>query len=133
MKTIDQDELFRNITQFLQRKGVELKEGSYSRRLQQCCGLLADVVNTTNKTVARACAEVDQKLKDIRETVRRPSGRKPPPQPAPAEPGPVFAPPPRPQAKGRRKPAAKRTAPVASKRVAAPGKRKVARKPKSAG
>jgi hypothetical protein len=134
MKTIDQDELFRNVTQFLQGRGVELKEGSYTKRLQQCCGLLADVVNTTNHTLARACAEVDRKLKDIRQTVRGRRGPKPPPQPEPVTPEPTVVPEGRPQPKGRRKPPVTRARPAnpAPKRAAVRGKGKSAGKSKGA-
>jgi hypothetical protein len=124
MKTIDSDELYRNVTQFLERKGVELKEGSYARRLQQCCGLLADVVNTTHKTVTRACAEMDRKLKDIRETVRG-GARKAPPV-VPPEVGPTAATQAQAETRRRRRTPTKRARPV--KAGSAQAKRKVVRK-----
>jgi len=124
MKTIDSDELYRNVTQFLERKGVELKDGSYAKRLQQCCGLLADVVNTTHKTVTRACAEMDRKLKDIRETVRG-GARKAPPV-VPPETGPTAATQAQAEMRRRRRTPTKRPRPVKTGGVQV--KRKTVRK-----
>jgi len=135
MKTINQDELFQNVKQFLQGRGVDLKEGSYTRRLQQCCGLLTDVVNTTNRTVSRACAEVDRKLKEVRETIRRrPGGRgsKPgedvdaPPKEEAAAPAPTAAPARKPGTAGTRG----RGKPTGARKVAASAKPKAVRRRK---
>ena len=91
MKTINKDELFRNLSGFLKSKGIELKEGSYSRRIEKGCGLLADVVNATQHAAKRAKAEVNKKLGQLRESIHeatapkaahsRPASSRPNPRP----------------------------------------------------
>ena len=69
MKTIDKDELYRHLCEFLKSKGVELTDGSYTQRIRQGCTLLTDVANTTRKTVKRAKAKADRKLDDLRQSI----------------------------------------------------------------
>ena len=79
MKTIKKDELFNHLGNFLKSKGIELNEGSYSSRIQQGCNLLADVINTTQKTVSKTKVEVDQALDKLRQTIHE-NTAPPPPQ-----------------------------------------------------
>jgi hypothetical protein len=83
MKTIDKDELYRHLGDFLKSKGVKLEEGSYAQRVRQGCSLLADVVNTAQKTVRHAKAEVDRKLSKLRQSIHEATAPKSPPAPPP--------------------------------------------------
>ena len=77
MKTIDKDELYQNLGDFLQSKGIELKDGAYARRIQQGCSLLTDAINGTQKTVKRAKVEVDKKLGQLRQSIHEATAPKP--------------------------------------------------------
>ena len=114
MNTVNKDELYQNLSNFLKTKGIELKEGTYAQRLQQGCNVLAEIVNTTQHTVGTAKAKVDIALDQLRETIHQATAPKPPPAapspnaPASATPSsdPVAAAPPpkttRPKSKPRR-------------------------------
>ena len=65
MKTISEKDLFDNVNGFLKQRGVELGEGIYTQRVQTCCRLLAEVVNTTQKTVSQAKNKVGATLDEI--------------------------------------------------------------------
>lgn len=80
MKTIEKDELFRNLGDFLKSKGIALNEGSYTARIQQGCNLLADVINATQKTVKQTKVHVDQTLEQLRQTIHQRTAPKPPVQ-----------------------------------------------------
>ena len=81
MKTVNKDELFENLSGFLKAKGIELKSGTYTRRIQSGCGLLADAVNATQTTVRRAKAKADQTLDHLRQSIHDATAPKPPPAP----------------------------------------------------
>lgn len=78
MKTIKKDELFQNLSRFLQTKGVELKEGVYSQRINRACDVLTDTINTTQKGVRHAKVKVDQKLAQLRQTIHEATAPKSP-------------------------------------------------------
>ena len=84
MKTVNKDELFQNLNSFLKSKGIELKEGSYTQRVQSGCGLLAEAVNATQKTVRTAKAKADQAIDQLRQSIHKATAPKPPPPPKPA-------------------------------------------------
>jgi hypothetical protein len=89
MKTIKKDELFRNLSDFLNTKGVELKDGAYAKRVNRACDLLTDAINGTQKTIKRAKVEVDNKLAQLRQTIHEATAPEPPPTasaPKPASP-----------------------------------------------
>jgi hypothetical protein len=69
MKTIDKNELYRNLSDFLKLKGIELQDGAYAQRIQRGCGLLTDAINITQKTVKRAKVRIDKKLDKLRQTI----------------------------------------------------------------
>jgi hypothetical protein len=69
MKEIKPDELFANLTFFLKDRGIELTEGAYSQRIRKGCDLLADAVNLTQAGLARAKAEIDEKLDRMRQII----------------------------------------------------------------
>ena len=78
MKSIDKEELFGNLTAFLKSKGVDLQEGSYTRRIRQGCDLLSDTINATQQTVARAKAGAERKLDQLRQSIHDATAPKPP-------------------------------------------------------
>ncbi len=69
MKTIQKDELFEHLSGFLRAKGIELQNGSYAHRIRQGCNLLADAVNLTQGGLAKAKAEIDDKLSRMRQVI----------------------------------------------------------------
>lgn len=77
MKQIDKNELYQNLRGFLKSKGIELQDGSYANRVRQGCGLLADAVNATQKTVRRARVEVDRKLDQLRQSIHNATASEP--------------------------------------------------------
>ena len=81
MQTIKKDELFQNLGGFLKSKGIELKDGSYTMRIQQGCNLLSDAINATQKTVKKAKGQVDQALDQLRQTIHESTAPKSPPEP----------------------------------------------------
>jgi hypothetical protein len=90
MNTIESKELFENLRGFLKSKGVELQEGSYTRRVQQACGLLTDAINLSHDAVQRGKRTVDTKLDELRQVIHEktaPKARATPPEP-PASPAP---------------------------------------------
>ena len=78
MKKIDQDELYEHLRGFLKSKGIALDSGAYAQRIHQGCNLLADAINATQTTVARAKAEVDKKLDQLRRSIHEATAPKPP-------------------------------------------------------
>ena len=84
MKKIDQDELFQHLRGFLKSKGIALDSGTYAQRIHQGCNLLADAINATQKTVARARAEADKKLDQLRQSIHEATA----PKSSAASPGP---------------------------------------------
>lgn len=93
MKTLDKDELYQHLQGFLQNKGIELKEGSYARKIQKSCALLSEAINTSQKGLARAKVEIDKKLDQVRQVIHektappRPSAPPPKQEPAPPKQG----------------------------------------------
>jgi hypothetical protein len=110
MKTVDHNELYQHLSGFLNAKGIELKEGTYPQRIRQGCNLLADIINTTQKTVRQAKVQVNRKLDGLRQTIHEATAAKSPPPPPAAEP---------PKTGPAAKPGARRPARTASKRVGA--------------
>jgi hypothetical protein len=88
MNKIDKTELYEHVSGFLKTKGVELKEGSYSRRIEQGCGLLADAVNLSQQALQRTKAEMDKRLDRMRQVIHEKTAPKPPAKQPAAEPPP---------------------------------------------
>ena len=78
MKKIEKDELYEHLRGFLKSKGIALDSGTYSERIHQGCNLLADAINATQKTVARAKAEADKKLDQLRQSIHEATAPKSP-------------------------------------------------------
>lgn len=91
MKRIKKDELYRNLDGFLKTKGVELKPGSYTDRIQRVCGLLSDVINAGQSGLERAREETEKRLEKVRQAIHEKTAPKVPPTPTPP---PTTAPPP---------------------------------------
>lgn len=82
MKTLKRNELFRNVRAFLDAKGVELKDGSFTARLRQGCDLLTDAINCAQSGLARARSELDAKVDRLRQVIHEKTAPKAPPAPA---------------------------------------------------
>src|SRR6478672_4867362 len=69
MNPIQKDELYENISQFLKGKGIELKEGSYSKGIHAGCSLLADAVNLSQSGLERAKVGLEKKVDQVRQVI----------------------------------------------------------------
>src|SRR5260370_21856658 len=78
MKPINKDELYEHLSGFLKAKGIEMKEGSYTQRLQKGCNLLADAVNLGQKGLQKAKSEIDRKLDQMRQVIHEKTAPKTP-------------------------------------------------------
>jgi hypothetical protein len=110
MKTLEKDELYQNLQEFLKNKGVELKEGSYARKIQKSCSLLADAINTSQQGLARAKVEIDKKLGQLRQVIHEktaPGPAAPPPPKSAARPANTAKPAPQRKSAGKTKAARK--------------------------
>ena len=83
MKRIKKGELYRHVDGFLKTKGVELKPGSYTERIQRVCGLLSDVINTSQDGLERAKAETEKRLDKVRQVIHEKTAPKSPPTATP--------------------------------------------------
>jgi hypothetical protein len=111
MKPIQKDELYEHVSGFLKDRGIELKEGSYTKGIQNGCSLLADAINLSQQGLNRAKGEVDKRFEQMRQVIHENTAPKPKPQAQAAKPAGA---PPKAQAS---KPRAK-----ASKRASAKGR-----------
>ncbi len=84
MKTLEKDELYQNLHGFLRTKGLELKPGSYSQKIQKSCALLSDAINVGQQGLTRAKVEFDKKLDQLRQVIHEKTA----PAGAPASPRP---------------------------------------------
>jgi len=88
MKPIQKQELYKHLSQFLKNKGVELKEGSYTRGIHAGCSLLADAINLSQAGLERAKAGLDKKVSQVRQVIHEKTAPKSPsPSPPPPKPG----------------------------------------------
>ena len=79
MKPIQQNEMYEQLSQFLRSRGIDMKEGTYTRRIQKGCSLLTDAVNLTQQGMARAKTEIDKRLEQMRQVIHEKTAPKPPP------------------------------------------------------
>jgi len=87
MNPIRKDELYENISQFLKNKGIELKEGSYTKGIHAGCSLLADAINLSQTGLERAKTGLEKKFHQVRQVIHEKTAPKPlasaaPPPPA---------------------------------------------------
>jgi hypothetical protein len=100
MNPIQKDELYENISQFLKNKGIELKEGSYTKGVHAGCSLLADAINLSQTGLERAKTGLEKKLDQVRQAIHEKT--------APPKPPVAAAPPPAPNGKPKATVSAKR-------------------------
>lgn len=77
MKTIEKDELYNHLSQFLKNRGIEMKDGSYSQRIQQGCSLLTEAVNLTQQGMQKAKGQIDKRLDQMRQVIHEKTAPKP--------------------------------------------------------
>jgi hypothetical protein len=109
MKRINEGELYQHLGDFLKAKGIELKEGSYTKRIQQGCALLSETINVSQTGLEKAKTKAEKKLGELRQVIHEKTAPKPPARSAP----PATPPPPVPagEAAARPKTAARKPAP----------------------
>src|SRR5215475_14364456 len=95
MNPIQKDELYENVSQFLKHKGIELKEGSYTKGIHAGCSLLADAINLSQTGLERAKVGlektrdgIEKKLHQVRQVIHEKTAPKPPVSAAPPPPTP---------------------------------------------
>ena len=88
MKPIQKDELYANLSEFLKGKGIELKEGAYTKGIHAGCSLLADAINLSQTGFERAKSGLERRVDQVRQVIHektapnraansRPAGRGP--------------------------------------------------------
>jgi len=88
MNPIQKDELYENISQFLKNKGIDLKEGSYTKGIHAGCSLLADAINLSQTGIERAKTGIEKKLDKVRQVIHEKTAPKPPVATSPPPPAP---------------------------------------------
>ena len=119
MKPIAKDELYEHTSQFLKARGIQMKEGSYTKQIQKGFGLLTDAINLTQKGIERASANIDTKLDQVRQVIHEKTAPKPPANPRatePSTPSRTSKRRPAPKALVRKKAAAQKRQPAAGSR-----------------
>ena len=84
MKKINEGELFGHLSGFLKAKGIELKEGAYTKHIEQGCSLLSSAINVSQKGIKRAQVEAAKKIDEMRQVIHEKTAPQPPPAPAAA-------------------------------------------------
>lgn len=92
MKPIEQNEMYEHLSQFLRSRGIDMKEGTYTRRIQKGCSLLTDAVNLTQQGMSRAKTEIDKRLEQMRQVIHEKTAPKPPPGQSKPRPKPTASP-----------------------------------------
>lgn len=123
MKKLKKDEIYKNLSAFLQTKGVELKDGSITARIKNGCSILSDTINFAQGNLQKAKAQMDKKLNEMREVIHQKTAPKtqPPPKAAPAKPPSKAKAKAKAKPKPQPKPVEKKTKPTTSAK-ARPGK-----------
>ena len=75
MKRIKKDELYEHVGRFLQSKGIQLKEGSYTKGIHAGCSLLADAINLSQTGIQRAKKGLDRSLEQVRQVIHEKNRR----------------------------------------------------------
>jgi len=88
MNPIQKDELYENISQFLKNKGIELKEGSYTKGIHAGCSLLADAINLSQTGLERAKTGIEKKFDQVRQVIHQKTAPPKPPVAAARPPAP---------------------------------------------
>jgi len=88
MKPIQKDELYANLSEFLKGKGIELKEGAYTKGIHAGCSLLADAINLSQTGFERAKTGLGKKVDQVRQVIHEKTAPKRSPNSRPAARGP---------------------------------------------
>jgi hypothetical protein len=80
MKTIEKDELYEHLCEFLKAKGIEMKDGSYPKAVQKGCSFLADAINLSQKGITQAKSQIDKNLERMRQVIHEKTAPKAPPK-----------------------------------------------------
>src|SRR5256885_15238330 len=78
MKHIQKDELYENLSDFLKGKGVDLKEGPYTKGIHAGCSMLADAINLSQAGIERARTEIGRKVEQVRQVIHEKTDPKAP-------------------------------------------------------
>ncbi len=80
MKSIQKDELYDHVRQFLKSKGIEMQDGSYPRGIQKGCSILADAINLSQKGLTQAKEQIDKNLDRMRQVIHEKTAPRTPPK-----------------------------------------------------
>jgi hypothetical protein len=69
MKQIRKDEIYNHLSEFLKGKGVELKEGHYTRGIHAGCSMLADAINLSQAGLERAKVGLERGVDQMRQVI----------------------------------------------------------------
>src|SRR6476660_8303399 len=69
MKQIRKDEIYSHLSEFLKGKGVELKEGPYTRGIHAGCSMLADAINLSQAGLGRAKEGLERGVDQMRQVI----------------------------------------------------------------
>jgi hypothetical protein len=84
MKQIRKDEIYNHLSEFLKGKGVELKEGQYTRGIHAGCSMLADAINLSQAGLERAKVGFERGVDQMRHVIHEKTA----PKTARSKPGP---------------------------------------------
>jgi len=86
MKTIKSGELFQHVSGFLSSRGIELKAGTYAKRIEQGCTMLTKAINVSQSGLNKAKVETEKKLDQVRQAIHEKTSPKASPAAAPQPP-----------------------------------------------
>jgi len=76
MRSINKDELYDNLREFLKTKGVSLQDGSYTRGIQAGCSFLADAINLSQAGLNRAKTQIEKQLDNARQIIHEKTAKR---------------------------------------------------------
>src|SRR5215468_8775635 len=82
MKQIEKEELYDHLSEFLKGKGIELKEGPYTKGIHAGCSMLADAINLSQAGLERARTEFQRGMDQMRQVIHEKTAPK---KPSPAD------------------------------------------------
>jgi hypothetical protein len=88
MKQIRKDEIYNQLSEFLKGKGVELKEGPYTRGIHAGCSMLADAINLSQAGIVRAKTGIERGVDQMRQVIHEKTAPKSAHQPKGSKPSP---------------------------------------------
>jgi len=86
MNKINDGELFGHLSNFLKDKGINLKNGAYTKRIEKGCSLLSSAINAGQKGIKRAQAEAAKAIDEMRQVIHESTAPVPPPPAAKSKP-----------------------------------------------